>query len=1352
MYSYPYDPTGKAASNRFHEEHIVNSDEKNLRVIRLKHAPFFRPLTITYGNSDSPLTEGVDFEYAYELVELDDCVAGPVFMGVNLINPLILGSVRFEGNHLGGTYYAPYFEMMDDLIKHLNNPISASWLSLLGRPALMPPLPSATSWDDLLNKKYLASAIRELKVGSEAGHAIIKVKLDELKDVINGIYTDIVTLDYPGHQSYWNPHRTTVQQIGAHPASAKVPDAMLAYGKRLKALTDEIRALGLQQSEIDKYIAYNCCTDVSGTFVQMVAANRPLFRSPAGETELIFTDTSYELRSNGAIVLAVGVDLANHDESFIEWTVGANKLRVTSSADTLGMASLTLNGAALLNAVTIQDYQAQSGGGSNPDDNELNINGVRINFTGKGSLADPVEGTLIVPRATLALDGAAKLQSAPGTETTGVAAATDATAPYQQQQANFVIKDTRINDQPMTGTSLTVPKSALGLGSVDNTSDLNKPLSKAQRDRIETLADAGHKHDWAGLSIPSATASVYGITKFASTNGGLAALKAVTPALLVDLAARAEALRVELQNTTPSAVVDFAAVDSAVWRVTSTKTGISVQDMRYFFTLLGERKEGRATGTINFDTTPMFNWMLVENRCENRWGGAVLHNTQLVTDLGALPTCARTIGRSPAEMGALAYTSMLFKERVLIPSGQARIRCQAGGKITVYVNGSERGNAVDFFDQTYEVEEYGEQTIAIRVDPDTPAKPAAVWFDILDKDFTVAYSQPGTPIATLEEFYNPYGMRHYLFLNLRSGSLFSRAELPIVNGIDLTKLLLGYVDVPQDGLVPNSTFTLPAVVDYGEFNELEEHRIKFAIHKPTLSDFAISDAPEMRTVPIVDADPQWNVARLAGSAVDAWGYVDVTASGTAGVPSRIQAGFSTESAHPAHWVTPQNPQEGNVATIDGVLLVNAPTVVEGDEYGNDLWFYVSQHGNNPLAPMVRVNPFTDTMEHSFTEQKLSGGIPVYGDLLVSAFPTNNYAAGLTRVAGADEDLPLSAFGFEGGELPGVDWRLPRRLIVRYRYIPSSRTLRLCFDIYRNGVAKRYWREYTLTVDLTHLFKKGVVGLERKAAVTECKWRLLASWQPMLGGSASTLQNKFEYLPTLLDGYCEFDNLSVTDAVNVKTSPSSPQNMTAAEYWGGLFTEFVAVPSNGGAVAHNHGMLWPAVAHQLPAAVVTPKLLRGQIWDYVATDYKGGRLREGFTMVVDVPSFGIDTTVKPTLVTNCRILITLGATQIIFANHPSASPTAISYTDIARKVPHADNVKRNRMLIEVSVPAGYVADNLFINLSLEFDNAGVKTTWTLAGDQDIHVSEFAYSVRQKNPWHLTQRVLGLMRARVSAQKG
>ena len=1353
MYSYPYDPTGKAASNRFHEEHIVTSDEKNERVIRLEHAPFFRPLTITYGNSDSPLTEGVDFEYAYELVELDDCVAGPVFMGVNLINPLILGSVRFEGNHLGGTFYAPYFEMMDDLIKHLNNPVSASWLSLLGRPALMPPMPSATSWDDLLNKKYLASAIRELKIGSEAGHAIVKAKLEDLKNVVNGIYNDIVAFNYPGHQADWNPHNTTVVQIGAHPASAKVPDSMLAYGKNLQKLTAEIRALGLQQSEIDKYIAYNCCKDVSGTFVQMVAANRPLFRSPAGETELIFTDTSYELRSNGAVVLAVGVDLANHAESYIEWVVGPNKLRVTSSADKLGMASLTLNGAALLNGVTIQDYQAQGGGGTDPDDNKLEISGIGITFSGKGSIADPVFGNLVIPRATLSADGAAKLKSASGTETTGFAAATDAVAPYQQQQANFVIKETRINDQPMSGTSLTIDKASLGLGSADNTSDLNKPLSKPLRDWLDRLSAKNHKHDWNGLGILPANHAAHGVTKYASTVGGLAQVKAVAPAVLVDLAARAEALRVALQNTNPSAVVDFAAVDSAVWRVTASKVGVSVQDMRYFYTLSGERKEGRATGTVNLDTTPMFNWMLPENSCEKRWVSAVKHNQQLITDLDDLPTCAVTIGRSAAEMGALAYKAIIAKERVMIPRGKLRVRVQGGGKITVYIDGTEIGSGVDFFSRMVDVSPTVEHTVAIRVDPDSPTKPAAFWYDVMDRDFIMAYSQPGTLISTLEEFYSPFGMRHYLYLNLRSGSLFSRAETANTIGIDLTKMLLGYVDVPQAGLVPNSTFTLGAVVDYGEFRELDEHGAKTLVHRPALTDFAISDAESIRLMPIVDANPRCNVVRLLGGLEEKWGYADVTASGTAELASRFQAGFTTESTHPAHWVTPQNPQEGFAATIDGVMMINAPTVVEGDEYGNDLWFFVSHHGNNPLAPMIRINPYTGVLEHSFTQVKFVNEKPIYGDLLLGVFPTNDVAATMSWTAGGEEDLPLGAFGFEGDQVPGNDWRLPRRIIMRYRYIPSTRTLRLCYDIYRNGVAKRWWREYVLSIDIAHLFKKGVVGLERKAVPNVCRWRMFPSWQPMLGGTAAQLQDKFEYLPALMDGYCEFDNLTVADAVKVSATPESPQNTElAGYYWGGEYTEFVALPSMGGVAAHNHDMLWPACAHQYPPRISTPLLLNGQLWDYIPADYKGGRLREGFYIIADVPSFAVDTMVSAELKVNCKSIVWLGTTPVIWANNSGGGDAAATYTDGPYKVTTRDGVKRNRMVMQLFVPPDYVADNLSINLKLTFDAAGVKTEWVMAGNQNIHVSEYAYNVRQKNPWHLTQRALELLRARVKTQKG
>lgn len=1347
MYSYPYDPTGKAVTNKFSEEHIISTENRSERVVRIRHAPFFKPLTITYGNSDTPLTEGVDFEYAYELPELDDSVVGPVYMGVNLINPQVSGSVRFAGQLLGGTFYQPYYEMLDDLIKHLNNPVTASWLSVLNRPALMPVMPSATSWDDLLNKKYLASAIRDLKVGSEVAHAAIKAKLDALKAEVEGIYRDIVNFDYPGHASLWNPHDTTVVQIGAHPESAKVPDAMKAYGKTLKTLTAEVRALGLSQTEIDKYLAYNCFKDVSGVFVQMIAPNRPLFRSPAGETELLFTDTSYEIRSNGSVVLAVGVDLENTDESYIEWVVGTNKLRIASSANQLGMASLTLNGAALLNAVTIQDYQAQGGGGTDPDDNELKITGIGIRFEGKGSLADPVKGHLIVPQATMAASGAVKLKSGPGTEIAGYAAATDAVAAYQQQQSNFVLKDTRVNDMKMDQGSLTLTKTHLRMGSVDNTADLAKPLSKDLRDAIMLLAEKNHKHDWNGFGILPATAASHGVTKYASTVGGLAQLKAVAPAVLVDLAARAEALRVALQNTNPSAVVDFAAVDKATWLVNSGRNGVSVQDLRYFFVSSGERKEGRVTGTINLDTTPMFNWMLATNLDEKRWPAAVLHDTQLTMDLGDLPTCAVTVGRTASEMGALAYSSMLFKERVKIPRGQLRVRCQAQGKITIYVNGVSQGSGDDFVVVTIAVKPDLEHTVAIRVDSDAPSKIAGAWYDILDRDFIMAYSQPGTRVGTLEEFYNPNGMRHYLYLNMRTGSLFSRGEIAPAVGIELGAVLIGYIDVPTTGLIAGATYSMGSMVDYGEFKELDVHAEVVNVHMPDISDFGISDAPLMKLGAIVETEPMWYGTRQAnktvtGMFIKKFGRVDAL------FPTpieRLLLGFSTATGHPGCWVVPKNPQENNHDTVDGVLVMNAPTAANGEvEYGTDLWFFVGHHGNNPFAPCVHINLFDNVLDH--------GLIPMSPTLGYRAFQTvpTNIGAVLSYVSGGDEEIGYEQFGYTDGEVHGPDWQLTRRIIVRYRYVPATRTLRLCYEIYRNGIAKRWWREYVLSIDIAHMFKCGVVGLERRAVVGGFKCQLFPTWLPMLGGSAESLKDMFEYTPALLDGYCEYDSLKDNSVVTLAGNPS-PQQFAGPPFWGEEISEFVAMPKAGGKVAHNHDMLWPACSYPYVPKSIAVKKLRGQIWDYALTDYKGIVPKEGFYIIADVPSIGADTVVGCELKINCPASVTVGGTLLLSESHPTNTPDPSTYMAVPMKLPKLDNVKLNRLQLEIKVPAGYVLGNLFLNFKLTFDNGGTLTEWVMTGDQDIYYSEYGFNLAKKNPWNMTQRTLDLLRARAKAQK-
>ncbi|MHC1821777.1 hypothetical protein, partial [Escherichia coli] len=305
MKAYPYDPRGTKTENHFLEERIIGSENNNDRVVILDHRPFFEDLVVRQPGSTTPLSRGVDYELQYQLTELDDSVAANVYCGVHLINPSIKGIVTFEGQMLGGTFYDPFVDMLDELVKYLNNPVSADWLLLDGRPSLYPATPAATSWADLLNKKYLASAIHDIELKTDDANQLIKDKLAEVKALVAALGKEIEAFNYPAHIVATNPHETTSAQINAHPVNLKTPDTFMAYGLKLKALTDELKAFRLPQSVIDTYISHWISSEVRGVFNCTVSGNRAQFRSKNGESEIIFANDGFTLKSNGSVVLAV---------------------------------------------------------------------------------------------------------------------------------------------------------------------------------------------------------------------------------------------------------------------------------------------------------------------------------------------------------------------------------------------------------------------------------------------------------------------------------------------------------------------------------------------------------------------------------------------------------------------------------------------------------------------------------------------------------------------------------------------------------------------------------------------------------------------------------------------------------------------------------------------------------------------------------------------------------------------------------------------------------------------------------------------------------------------------------------
>jgi len=354
MSAIPYDWKGTAKTNQFTEERILESDIASERVLVLQHRPFFQSgFSVRQATASNPLTQGVDYELAYQLTELDDSMASPVFCGVNIINPAIKGSLIFTGNHVGGTYYDGLLESFDTLVKYLNNPTSARWLNVNNRPSLYPVMPAATSWHDLLNKKYVASAIHDVELDAGSANDEIKAKLDQLKVTVESLHAEIEAFDYPSHVNAKNPHGTTATQIGAHPISLKAADTFLTYGKTLRQLTAEVRALGLQQSDIDKYIETWAFKDIQGTFVQLVQANRPIFKSKNGASSILFTDTGFDLTSTGGIALRAGY---KGDAAYFEWVAGGNVMRIESSGNALGMDKLSVNGVTLLTTTSLMDY------------------------------------------------------------------------------------------------------------------------------------------------------------------------------------------------------------------------------------------------------------------------------------------------------------------------------------------------------------------------------------------------------------------------------------------------------------------------------------------------------------------------------------------------------------------------------------------------------------------------------------------------------------------------------------------------------------------------------------------------------------------------------------------------------------------------------------------------------------------------------------------------------------------------------------------------------------------------------------------------------------------------------------
>lgn len=1205
MKAYPYDPRGTKTENHFLEERIIGSENNNDRVVILDHRPFFEDLVVRQPGSTTPLSRGVDYELQYQLTELDDSVAANVYCGVHLINPSIKGIVTFEGQMLGGTFYDPFVDMLDELVKYLNNPVSADWLLLDGRPSLYPATPAATSWADLLNKKYLASAIHDVELKTDDANQLIKDKLAEVKALVTALGKEIEAFNYPAHIAATNPHETTSAQINAHPVNLKTPDTFMAYGLKLKALTDELKAFRLPQSVIDTYISHWISSEVRGVFNCTVSGNRAQFRSKNGESEIIFANDGFTLKSNGSVVLAVGHLEGTGAGRYINWRAGKNTLRIESTGDALGMNKLTLNGNPLLTTTALMEYQQDPDAGtgdSDPDDSKVYIEGRNgISFTGKGSRADPIVGTIDPTKATTAEKGVVKLKTGKGTETVGVAATPASLTPYSTDLSGYVTKTTMINGKAMNDGSRTITKADLGLGQADNTADLDKPLSTALNTSVSGLADVGHHHDWSELGIYKASQSIYGIGRYATNQNGLVENRAVVPNILKELSARLDVVAAAIANAKEGTVTDFAAVKGADWRFNSQGTAISVQDLKYFYLLDGTKGDSTATGAIDLQTTPMFNWFSPNNQLELTWPtGKVSNGTGInwtgIEEPPLMGFQSVPVGKTATQMGDQSVVTVLAKTRVRAYQSKLWVYAAGGGPVTVYINGvlaaSGESPLVAVYETSSDVENY---TVAVKAECSDTAKSAAVQFEVYDGDYPVYFSGPETRVELLQEFVTTHvGIRHYLYVNMLTGSLYSRAE-PIQSiAVDPERGYIGYVDIVAGENYANKTVGFETTFDFGKSAEVSEHIDRRKAHGLSSVDWTLTDNPRLPLLNRAIAEPRACIFRkaLATGTGDVFHLVSrglYTYAHNQNVKSSLQYVVIPEGATPYCWFTPFNPKENNAPTFEGSFAFDVDDVggTQALTAAPDLVLSTSTQGASVKRRYVRID---------LTDKVCKLGIGSRSDSAVTDIPLVMEESGETAVNATFKDVLFNGEETNAAILDLIGWGASKdkisanhapRGMIRYRYNVSTRVLRLALSFSQFGTTtvKQRQLEIQFPFDLVDYFTGDGIGLSFKELSAKCRVTISHALIDPVTNNIDI--DKYHYLRSLFESYLDSSVGYLADNKDADYSQSviDPATYEISQKY--RVTESIALPTGQGSVAVSHD-------GQLPAQFFDRKLSRGAL--------------------------------------------------------------------------------------------------------------------------------------------------------------
>lgn len=233
---YPFDPTGRAPTNRIVGEQIViiAPGDRLFHFTMPKFAPMFEEGAVlrmrALDNSVRTLIKGVDFYFGHKFADASLATMHPIYGSIVFLKRDIVGTLIIDYNTVGDIWTIDIQMITEILLNTSQNPRITTWEQVVDRPIDFPIIDHPWDLDDMVGQKEILVTLQD----------IYEALLQSLDPSGGGGGSSLLN-QHIANKS--NPHGTTAFQVGAY-SKAEIDSLLNAYLKTNAQAADSAKLGG----------------------------------------------------------------------------------------------------------------------------------------------------------------------------------------------------------------------------------------------------------------------------------------------------------------------------------------------------------------------------------------------------------------------------------------------------------------------------------------------------------------------------------------------------------------------------------------------------------------------------------------------------------------------------------------------------------------------------------------------------------------------------------------------------------------------------------------------------------------------------------------------------------------------------------------------------------------------------------------------------------------------------------------------------------------------------------------------------------------------------------------------------